>query len=201
MALYREKKNAQLFKNERELKKFFKNDSLEIDETGKTESQKALEQMDPTLKGMFRHFNKEDFADFVRQAWQVNEENKKVPQTAENQVIMMKNASIIMAGLDVLDFSIRRVFYIGEKEITPETVNAVVAERLKHTAYRDTIFLAQKSAAQSDKAQDITKVFSFKKVMPKALQKDQITRAGNMSITQKFPNFVFIGNRWRHRGS
>lgn len=174
----------------------FQNDSLIVDENGKTASAIALEGLDPALKGLFKNFDKKDFARFIQKAWEVNELNKSVEQTGENRLIEVKNATIIMAGLDVLDYSIRRRFYLLDRSFNTQNASAVVKKRLLETAQMDSVMLPTVKAKTGVEALDIQKAFPFDKIKEKMSEKLELARAGNMSITHRFPKLSFRGGRW-----
>lgn len=174
----------------------FQNDSLIVDESGKTASAIALEGVDPALKSLFKNFDKNDFAKFIQKAWEVNELNQSVEQTGESRLVEVKNATIIMAGLDVLDFSIRRRFYLLEHDFNTQTASVVIKKRLLETARMDGVTLPAVKTKTAVDALDIQKVFPFDKIKKKPVEELDFTRAGNMSFTYKFPKLDFNGVRW-----
>ena len=174
----------------------FQNDSLVVFEDGKTASAVALEKVNSNLKRLFKNFDKNDFAMFIQKAWEVNEVNRLASETKENKVIIFKNNKIIMAGLDVLDFSIRRRFYLLNRDFEKQEATEIVQTRLKETARMDGITLPRLLKVNRSTAMDIQQVFDFKKVKEKPASKLDFIRMSNISVVHKFPNLVFRGGRW-----
>lgn len=167
----------------------FRNDSLVVDKNGQTASARALEKV--SLKGLFENFDKNDFSKFIQKAWTVNETNRLAERTPANWDIILKNAEIVMAGLDVLDFSIRRRFYLLDRSMDGAGVADVIQKRLLETARIDGVVLPRVVGAQRQQALDIQKEFPFQKVKEKPQEKLDLTRAGNMSVTHTFPRVNF----------
>ena len=174
----------------------FQNDSLVVDEDGKTASVVALEKVDAHLKSLFKNFDKSDFAVFIQKAWEVNEVNRLAEATQENKAIISKNNQIIMAGLDVLDFSIRRRFYLLNRDFEKQEAAEIVQTRLKETARMDSVILPRVIKANRPTAMDIQQAFNFSKVKEKPAPELDLTRATNISVVHKFPNLILRGGRW-----
>lgn len=156
----------------------FKN--MKVLSDGKSECACAcLRQVEPVLRQMFDCFDKDDFQDFLRCAWQVMENNKNVACTAKNKGVLMRNAHIIMAGLDVLDFGLRRRVYLLDKEITLATAQDVVLKRLEKTAEYDSISLPRQSYRVAKGVVDIKKVFKFSNILKRQAKRVQIARKQN----------------------
>lgn len=71
----------------------------------------------------------------------MNETNRLAERTPANWDIILKNAEIVMAGLDVLDFSIRRRFYLLDRSMDGAGVADVIQKRLLETARIDGVVL------------------------------------------------------------